>query len=212
LGARLGTCPALVAVACGLFVSGGPAPAAASAPVCPPAEGTSSPAIADPANPPADALIACVGGDAVTGALFSHWHALALKGDASTDAKALRGVVMDFLLSAGWTTGEARERGIRVSARAVRRRFTSQKHANFRTQAAFLKFLGETGETVSDIEFRVRLDMLSERIRKDAEGTGTARSKHHAFAIFIRRFPAKWKARTSCRPEYTVTGCGSTLQ
>jgi hypothetical protein len=119
---------------------------------------------------------------------------------------------MDFLLSAAWTTGEARERGIRISDRAVRRRFTRQKHAAFRTQEAFRRFLRESGETVSDVEYRVRLDMLSERIRKDAEGTGTARSRRHALAVFIRRFPAKWKRRTSCRPEYTVAECGSALQ
>jgi hypothetical protein len=53
--------------------------------------------------------------------------------------------------------------------------------------------------------------MLAERIREDAEGTGTARTKRHAFAVFIRRFFAKWKGRTSCRPEYAVAGCGSTL-
>jgi hypothetical protein len=188
-------------------------PASASAPVCPPSDGTPSPAITDPSNPPADALIACVAGDVVTGALFSHWRAIALKdSDPSTAEDALRGAVMDFLVAAGWTTGESRERGIRVSDTAIRRRFNRQKRAAFRTREAFRKFLRESGQTVTDIEYRVRLDMLSERIRKDAEGTGTARSKRHAFAIFIRRFPAKWKARTSCRPEYTVTGCGSTLQ
>jgi hypothetical protein len=64
---------------------------------------------------------------------------------------------------------------------------------------------------VTDIEYRVRLDMLAERIRKDAEGTGTARSKRHAFAVFIRRLRAKWTARTSCRSEYTVADCGSVL-
>jgi hypothetical protein len=167
----------------------------------------------DPSNPPADALIACVGSDAVTGALFSHWQAIALKGsDPSTPEDALRGVVIDFLLAADWTTGEAREVGIRVSDTAVRRRFNGQKHAAFRTQEAFRRFLRQSGQTVTDIEYRVRLDMLAERIRKDAEGTGTARSKRHAFAVFIRRLRVKWTARTACRPEYTVAGCGSVLQ
>ena len=111
----------------------------------------------------------------------------------------------------GALTGEARERGIRVSDTTVRRQFNTQKHAAFRTQEAFRKFLRESGQTVADIEYRVRLDMLAERIRKDAEGTGTARTKRHVFAAFIRRFSAKWKGRTSCRPEYAVAGCGSTL-
>jgi hypothetical protein len=118
---------------------------------------------------------------------------------------------MDFLLTAGWMAGEARERGIRVSDAAVRRRFTRQKHATFRTPEGFRKFLQESGQTVADIEYRVRVDILSERIRKDAESTGTARSRRHAFAVFLRRFRVKWKARTSCRPEYTAAECGSTL-
>jgi hypothetical protein len=176
---------------------------------CPPA-GPVAP-VADPAAPPDDALIACVGVTAVSGQRFSHWLAVSQKGSPGAPAAQLHRQVTEFLLSGLWLEGEAAERGIKVSERTVRRVFTRQKHAAFRTEAEFRHFLADSGLTRSDIKYRVRLDILSDRVRKDVIGSGTRAAKQRRFDRFVRRFHAKWKARTLCQPNYPADQCGGTF-
>jgi hypothetical protein len=186
------------------------AAAALAIAVCPPA-GPAAP-VADPGTPPADALIACVGKSPVSGALLSHWTAISQKGSGD-DAPAgdVREQALLFLINGRWIEGEAAERGIKLPDRAVRRRLTRQKHAAFPDERAFRQFLEDSGMTRSDLKYRVRLDMLSERIRTDAAGTGSARTQERRISRFLRGFGRKWKARTSCLPGYVVESCGATL-
>jgi hypothetical protein len=126
--------------------------------------------------------------------MFSHWYAIVAKGsERSAKPHELLGRTMEFLISSDWTFGEARDRGIRLSKVAVRRQFNREKRANFKTREAFRRFLRRTGQTVGDVELRVRLDMLSERILKSGVG----------------RFATKWRGRTSCLDGYSVSECGS---
>jgi hypothetical protein len=110
-----------------------------------------------------------------------------------------------------WVEGEAADRAIALSQRAVRRGFTKQKHANFATEREFKRFLRETGQTVGDLEYRVRLDILSVRLRRAAAGSGSPRSQADRLDRFIRRWTKKWTARTSCLPAFHVDACGSTF-
>ena len=182
---------------------------AAALAVCPATGPT--PAIPDADAPSPDALIACVGKAPITGALFSHWRAISDKGSPGAPADELQRQVMQFLVSAKWMEGEAADRGITLSQRAVRREFTKTKHAAFKTERQFKRFLRETGQTVGDVEYRVRVGMLSERIRRDAAGTGSRASKERRLAAFLGRFAKKWTARTSCQPEFRIDECGNTL-
>jgi SurA N-terminal domain len=177
--------------------------------ICPPPGPVAS--IENVDAPAPEALIACVGTSPITGELFSHWLAISRKGSPGAPAQDLREQVIEFLVNAKWIEGETAERGIKVSDRAVRHLLTSQKHANFRTEREFRQFLEDSGMTRSDLKYRVRLDMLSERLRKDVVGKGSARTQARRFDRFVRRFQTKWTARTSCAAEYASERCGSTL-
>jgi hypothetical protein len=177
---------------------------------CPPA-GPLAP-VADPNAPAPEELVACVGTYAITGELFSHWLAISRKGSGpGVPAARLRPQVMEFLVSGRWLEGEAAERGITVSDRAVSHQLTAQKHQSFPTERAFRKFLEDSGMTRSDLKYRVRLDILSERVRKAVSGKGSSAARNRRLERFVGRFRTKWTARTSCRAQYTIDSCGSEL-
>jgi foldase protein PrsA len=81
---------------------------------------------------------------------------------------------MQVLVSYAWIEGEADELGLAVSDEAVSRSFRRQRRANFQTRRAFRRFLRESGQTVADIRFRVRIDLLTTRIRRRVTAAGEA--------------------------------------
>jgi hypothetical protein len=178
--------------------------------VCPPA-GPVAP-VSDLDAPAPDALIACVDTTPITGALFGHWLSAARKGSPEgATASELRSQVLEFLVSAKWLEGEAAERGIMVSDRAVRRQLREQRQAGYPDKRKFRKFLEDSGMTRSDLKYRVRVDILSERVRADAAGTGSQRSRTRRLSRFVERFRTKWKRRTACLPSYEGDSCGGRL-
>jgi foldase protein PrsA len=77
----------------------------------------------------------------------------------------LRDQVMQFLISADWLQGEARDQGIKVKDSEVTQRFNQIKAQQFPQASAFQQFLQSSGMTIQDLLFRVRLDLLSTKIR-----------------------------------------------
>jgi hypothetical protein len=177
--------------------------------VCPPA-GPVSP-VADLDAPPPDALIACVRTTPITGQLFSHWLAISRKSVPEDPPETSRSHVMEFLLGAKWIEGEAVERGIEVSDRAVRHQLASQRREAYPNKRQFQKFLEDTGMTRSDLKYRVRLDILSDRVHKDVAGRGSPLVRERRLTRFLSRFPKKWTARTSCLAAYAGDSCGQTF-
>jgi hypothetical protein len=172
--------------------------------------GATVPAVADRFHPADDALIACIGSEPMNGRLFSHWQVIAL--NTALDEEVALDQTMRFLISAVWMTLEARERGVTVSDRAVRRKFLRDKRASFDSEAEFQRFLKETGFTVADLKYRERLDLLSNGVRNVVMGRGSPRVQRHRLNVFVRRFTAKWRAGTACLPAYAIPDCGTTFQ
>ncbi len=78
----------------------------------------------------------------------------------------LRDQVMQFLISAQWIEAEAEERDIEASAGEVNRMFDEQKRQSFPSDAEYRQFLQASGQTEADLKFRVRLDVLSNKVRE----------------------------------------------
>jgi foldase protein PrsA len=78
---------------------------------------------------------------------------------------ALRNQVVGLLVSYKWIQGEADAQGIKVSDAEVKKSFDTQKKQNFPKDADFQKFLTQSGQSQSDIMLRVKLDLLSQKIR-----------------------------------------------
>ena len=72
---------------------------------------------------------------------------------------------MQLLISFKWIEGEAALRGLTVTDAELTRDFDKQKRQSFPDEAAFQKFLKTSGQTLADIHARVRLDLLSNKIR-----------------------------------------------
>jgi foldase protein PrsA len=73
--------------------------------------------------------------------------------------------VLQLLVSFQWIQGEAEELGVEVSDAEVKKSFDQQKKQSFPKAADYEKFLKDSGQSEQDIMLRVKLDLLSNKIR-----------------------------------------------
>jgi foldase protein PrsA len=92
--------------------------------------------------------------------------AATLKTQCEQQYTALKQQVLGFLISAHWVLGEASAQGVKVSDNEVKKQFNQVKSQQFPKEADFQKFLATSGQTVSDLLLRVKLDMLSSKIQQ----------------------------------------------
>jgi foldase protein PrsA len=89
-----------------------------------------------------------------------------LKSECMTQYKALQTEVLGFLISSQWVLGEASSLGVKLSDAEVHKEFTKIKSTQFPKASEFEKFLATSGQTVSDLLLRVKLNLLSQKIQK----------------------------------------------
>jgi foldase protein PrsA len=89
-----------------------------------------------------------------------------LKAQCEQQYTALKQQVLGFLISANWVIGEAAEKGVKVSDTEVKKEFNKIKNEQFPQEATFQKFLASSGQSISDLLLRVKLDMLSSKIQQ----------------------------------------------
>jgi foldase protein PrsA len=88
-----------------------------------------------------------------------------LKKQCKSEYDALRTQVVGLLVSYKWIQGEADKQGVKVTDAEVKKSFDSQLKQNFPKTGDFQKFLKTSGQTQADILMRVKLDLLSQKIR-----------------------------------------------
>ena len=88
-----------------------------------------------------------------------------LKKQCKAEYDALRNQVVGLLVSYKWIQGEADKQGIKVTDAEVKKSFDAQRKQNFPKDADFQKFLKNSGQSQADIMLRVKLDLLSQKIR-----------------------------------------------
>jgi len=97
-----------------------------------------------------------------------------LKAQCETQYKSLQQEVLGFLISSEWVIGEGSSLGVKVSDKEVKTQFEKIKSQQFPKAAEFEKFLATSGQSVSDLLLRVKLNMLSQKIQqKIAKGKGS---------------------------------------
>jgi hypothetical protein len=116
--------------------------------------------------------------------------------------------VMSFLISSDWVIGEAQALNVQVSDVEVRRRFNRIRREQFPKKGEFTAFLKSSGQTVADLLFRVRLNLLTTRIQRQVVGGQHGASAEQALGRFVSEFKVKWRGLTSCLPAYAVHDCG----
>lgn len=196
MGCMNGARSLLVACACGAAVGSGAQPASA-APV-----------------------VARVHDSPITTRAFDHWMGVAARSsgrksvpEPKTKAwNTLRDQAMAFLISAHWITGETRLRHIYVSPPTVHRLFVRSRRQAFPEPGEFRDFLRNSGMTVQDVRYRVRLDELARRLRADVmRGHRGAVARQHALDLFVADFRERWLAKTSCAADYATSDCSAEL-
>ena len=70
------------------------------------------------------------------------------------------------MISSQWVLGEASALGVKVSDAEVKKQFEKIKTQQFPSAAEFEKFLASSGQTVSDLLLRVKLNLLSPKIQQ----------------------------------------------
>ena len=98
----------------------------------------------------------------------------------------LRDQVMQLLISFEWIDGEAALRGLTVTEAEVTQAFDKQKRQSFPKESDFQEFLKTSGQTVADIYQRVRLDLLSNKLR-DQVVAGHGQITDQAVEQYYRR-------------------------
>jgi foldase protein PrsA len=92
--------------------------------------------------------------------------AATLKAQCEQQYTALKQQVLGFLISSDWVIGEASDQGVKVSDAEVKKQFNQIKQQQFPKEADFQKFLASSGQTISDLLLRVKLNMLSSKIQQ----------------------------------------------
>jgi foldase protein PrsA len=90
----------------------------------------------------------------------------ALKSQCTQQYKTLQQEVLGFLISSTWVLGEANSLGVKVTDKEVKKQFEKIKSQQFPKAAEFEKFLKTSGQTVSDLLLRVKLNLLSSKIQQ----------------------------------------------
>ena len=171
--------------------------------------------LAAPASAQSPVIATVEGSGEITRAQFDHWALLAARSrerrrvpPRGTPAfRSIRRQVMQLLIQNLWIEGEARARGIAVTAEEVDRNFRIQRRQSFPRRGDFRRFLRDSGFTVRDIKYRVRLEALSNRLRRQVERTAPAVTPEEVRAWYdseIERFtePERrhvWVLRTRTR-------------
>jgi foldase protein PrsA len=90
----------------------------------------------------------------------------ALKAQCAQRYKSLQQEVLGFLISSSWVIGEGKSLGVKSSDAEVKKQFEKIKSQQFPKAAEFEKFLKTSGQSVSDLLLRVKLNLLSQKIQQ----------------------------------------------
>jgi foldase protein PrsA len=113
-----------------------------------------------------------------------------LKSQCETQYKSLQQEVLGFLISSSWVVGEADSLGVKVSDKEVQKRFNQIKEQQFPKPAEFEKFLASSGQSVSDLLLRVKLNLLSSKIQQKI-----VKSKSNVSQAQIQKYYNEHKSR-----------------
>jgi parvulin-like peptidyl-prolyl isomerase len=78
----------------------------------------------------------------------------------------VRDQALSTLLDTAWIQGEAERQGVEVTDKEVQDTFVELKNQNFQTEEEYQQFLQQSGLTQEDIDERVRLQVVSEKIQE----------------------------------------------
>jgi len=143
-----------------------------------------------------------VGERVITLDQLEHWARIAARSDDSPTRREHFVVAGRVLIGMTWIEAEAERQGVEVSDARVDRALRRQIREAF-PHGGLRRFLRETGQTRRDIKVRVRIDLLSDILRRRAIGDAkTPAGQQRRLERFVAEFRARWRAQTLCTPRF----------
>jgi hypothetical protein len=134
---------------------------------------------------------------------IEHWARIQARAAGGRRSRKHLAPAADYLIRARWIEGEAEAAGIRVAPRRVWREFRAQRDEVFRTRRHFRRYLRESGQTGADVRMRVRLNIVSDRLRARAIGDATDPvEQQERLDAFVEDHRTRWRAVTLCTPRF----------
>jgi foldase protein PrsA len=90
----------------------------------------------------------------------------ALKAQCKQEYDGLRDQTLQFLISSQWLTQEAAKRKITATDKEVQTTFQQQKKQSFPKDADYQKFLQTSGQSETDLLYRVKLSVLTNKLQQ----------------------------------------------
>jgi foldase protein PrsA len=90
------------------------------------------------------------------------------KAQCKQEYEGLRDQVLQFLIIAKWIAGEAKDQGVRVSAKENEKAYNEAVKATFPKQEDFDKYLKQSGMTVKDARFQIAYNTFYTKLREKA--------------------------------------------
>src|SRR4051812_21943105 len=90
----------------------------------------------------------------------------AIKAQCKQEYDGLRDQTLQFLISSQWLTQEAAKRKITATDKEVKTTFDQQKKQSFPKEADYQKFLQTSGQSETDLLYRVKLSVLTNKLQQ----------------------------------------------
>ena len=97
-----------------------------------------------------------------------------LKSECAQLFTSLSSQVMDFLIRSYWYQAQATAAHVKVTDAQVQQQYQTDKQQQFPSASSFQTFLSETGQTVNDILYRVRVNLIYSNLLKQHATNVTA--------------------------------------
>jgi foldase protein PrsA len=111
-----------------------------------------------------------------------------IKSDCSQLFTSLGGQVMKFLITSYWYQAEAHRLKINVTDAQVQKAFQSAKKQQFPTDASFQTFLKQSGQTLQDILFRVRINEILKKLVAKHQSTVSPAAIQKYYSSHLSQF------------------------
>jgi foldase protein PrsA len=96
--------------------------------------------------------------------------------------------VMHFLITSYWYQAEAHRLKINITDAQVQKAFQTAKKQQFQTDAAFQSFLKQSGQTLQDILFRVRINEILKKLLAKHQATVTPAAIQKYYSSHLSQF------------------------
>jgi len=139
-----------------------------------------------------------------------------LKGKCAQRYQELKVLSLNTLIVWHWTIAAGMALGMTVSDAEAKARLKETNPRYFSTNAQFTRYLKLTGQTVSDMVFRSRVQVFEDKMLAKFEAqvkslpkTLTEKQRQSALANLTKALPPNkaWAEKTTCSSELVVSAC-----